>query len=172
MSLLKMQNRNKTPEIKRVKRLLILIISAMLSILFPTIILPKMPSNGVTKENQRREIIVIGEIYDKGGALLVKNPLEKPGKPPLTRFIVVKVVDVIKGDGKIKSNNLIHLISQCDPEKQYDSYIPLTNGISPVQTIRGSFVIVFADTIPNNPGFYSIKTIFPLFNSTFFMDAF
>jgi hypothetical protein len=150
----------------------LIIIPVILSILYPTIILPQISSNSKIKEYQETEIIVTGEIYDKGGALLVKNPVEKPGKPPLTRFIVIKVLEVIKGDGKIKSDNLIHLMSQSDHEGQYGSYSHFTNGIFPVQTKRGSFVIVFADTIPKYTGFYSIKTIFPLFTSIFFWDAF
>lgn len=158
-------------EIKTAKKFLI-IVTTILSILHPTIILSKMPSPGVIKRNQETEIVVIGEFYDKGRALLVKNPPGKQGKPPLTRFIVIKVVDVIKGDGKIKPKNLIHLISQYDLEKQYDSYIPFTEGIFPVEAVRGSLVIVFADAIPNNPGFYSKRTIFPLFNSVFFLDSF
>jgi len=149
-----------------------LILTIILFILQPTIILSKINPNLTNKKNDNAEIIVIGEIYDKGAALLVKNPPEKPDKPPLTQFIVLKVIQVIKGDNKIKPNDLIHIQSHGDPEKQNDPDICHIEGIFPIQIEKGILLIVYADTIPNNPGFYSKRTIFPFLSLNFLVSIF
>ena len=149
-----------------------LIILVILSILQPIIILSKTPPNNVIKRNYGADLIVIGEIYDKGAALLVKKTSEKPDRPPLTQFIVLKVIYVIKGDGKIKPNSLIHILPHGDPENIHDPYIGYPDRNLPVQAERENLVIVYADPVPNNPGFYSTKTIFPFFSFIFFVGLF
>lgn len=164
-----LQSINKATAIKMTKKFLI--ITIILSILQPTIILSKMPPNSV-KKNDNGEIIVIGEVYDKGAALLVINPSERPDKPPLTQFIVLKVIQVIKGGGKIKPNDLIHILSHDDQKKQHDPNICHTERIFPIQAEKGILLIVYADTVSNNPGFYSKRTIFPFLSLNFLVGLY
>jgi len=149
-----------------------LIVSVILFILQPAIIRSEMPPDDIMKRDQDAEVIVMGEVYDKGGALLVKGPSEKPGRPPLTRFILMKVVHVIKGDGKIKPNSLIHILCEDDHEKNHEPNICHPQGIIPFRVERGNVVIVYADKVPHYPGFYSYKTILPFFGPIFFAGPF
>jgi hypothetical protein len=140
----------------------IVILFLMIFILTPAMIRSQKPPNPIIEKNSEAEVIVIGEIYDQGAALLIQNPPENPGRPPLARFMVLKVVFVLKGDEKIKPDNFIHILCQSDPEKIHDSNNCDIAGISPVQAERGILMIIHADALPRNPGFYSSKTAFPL----------
>ncbi len=130
-----------------------LIIGIILFTFHPKIAFGKISPEEITEKNQGASVIVIGEVYDKGAALLFKNTSEKPPSSPLNRFFVLKVVHVIKGNEKIKPENLIYILSGDDQEKQQGKNNNSQNDF-PFQTEKGFLVIIYADPVPDNPGFY------------------
>ncbi|MGA1841030.1 MAG: hypothetical protein ACMUIU_10425 [bacterium] len=130
-----------------------LIIIVIFLIFQPKIVFGKILPEELTEKNQGAGVIVIGEVYDIGAAILIRNAPEKPMSPPLNRFLVLKVVHVVKGEDNLKPKSLIHILSVDDPEKQKKGNKKAQKDF-PFQTEKGFLIIVYADPVPDNPGFY------------------
>ena len=137
--------------INMIKKTLIIVL--ILFIFQPKIASGKILPEQITEKNQEAGVIVIGEVYDMGAAILFKSAPEKPLSPPLSRFLVLKIVHVVKGEDKIKPGSHIYILSVDDPEKQQEKDNKSQKGF-PFKTEKGFLVIVYADPVPDNPGFY------------------
>ncbi|MGA1794969.1 MAG: hypothetical protein ACMUIL_03820 [bacterium] len=146
-----------------IKRMVI--IAVVLCTLRPAVIESTM-SQGIAGEgNEEADVIIVGEVYDTGAALLMNVPPARPGVPPLSRFVVIKVIDVIRGDERIKTNTLMQLLPRAGLEKARDTAAGSAEGMAPIRAERGTLVVVYADAVSAAPGFYSYITAFPLLTS-------
>lgn len=143
----------------------ILIIAVVLCTLLPTAIESAM-SQGIAGEgNKEADVVIVGEMYDTGAALVMNAPTVRPGASPLYRFVVIKVIDVIRGDERIKTNTLMQLLPRAEPDKAHDTGTGSAEGMAPIRAERGTLVVVYADAVTRSPGFYSYRTAFPLLTS-------
>ncbi|MGA1865804.1 MAG: hypothetical protein ACMUHX_12175 [bacterium] len=130
-----------------------LIIAVIFLFFQPEIIFGKILPEEITEKNQDAGVILIGEVYDVGAAILLRNAPEKPMATPLNRFLVLKVVHVVKGEEDIKPESLIHILSVDNQEEQKKENKKAQKDF-PFQTEKGFLIIVYADPVPYNPGFY------------------
>ena len=156
------------PQWKKNKGKGILIFLVMLFILPSPVIRAEISLNLTMQGEQGAEVIFMGEYHDQGAALLMKDSPEKLKRPPLTRFVVMKVIHVIKGDGTIKPNTLIRILCEGDPEKRFGPDICGQGNTSPASFEIGHVLIVYAGRVPDHPGFYAYQKTFPFFTSVFF----
>lgn len=143
----------------------IVIIAVILFGLQPAVIQSTMPPRSVSEGNKEADVIIVGEVYDTGAALLMNAPPGRQGTIPLSRFVVLKVIHVIRGDEGIKTNTLMQLLPQAWPGKKQDPGTGSAEGMAPIRAERGTLVVVYADAVPRTPGFYSYRTAFPFVTS-------
>lgn len=130
-----------------------LVIAFIFLVFQPKIFFAEILPEEITEKNRDAGVIVIGEVYDMGATILFKNAPEKPISSPLNRFLVLKVVHVVKGKDGIKPESLIHILSVDDQGKQKKENKKAQKDF-PFQTEKGSLIIVYANPVSDNPGFY------------------
>jgi hypothetical protein len=146
--------------IKTIKR--IVIIAILLVAVQPAFSRSEMPPGNVGEGDNDADVIIIGEVFDTGAALLMNIPPARPGVPPLHRFVVLKVVNIIRGDGRIKPDTLMQVLPQAAPGRTRDRGTGSAGGMAPIRAERGTLVVMYADALPRAPGFYSYRAAFPI----------
>jgi len=149
--------------IKMIKR--IVIIAILLFAVQPAFTQSDMPPGSVTDGDKDADVIIVGEVYDTGAAFLMKALPARPGISPLYRFVVLKVIYVIRGNERIKPDTLMQVLPQAGPGRKQDQGIGSAEGMAPFRAERGTLVVVYADALPHTPGFYSYRTAFSFVTS-------
>ena len=140
------------------KRIIIYI--GILFFLLPTQGLAVQSQEEIAKKNFEAKIIVIGKVFDRGAAILLRDPKENNHPSPakggmeefVKRFIALDVVHVVKGD-KLKQGDRIHVLSSVAYKTKGEVKVQ-PEGKSTGEPKTGALVIVYADPVPFNPGFY------------------
>lgn len=149
--------------IKGIKR--IVIIAILLVAVQPAFAQSDMPPGGAGEGDKDADVIIVGEVYDTGAAILMNAPPARPGTSPLCRFVVLTVIYVIRGDEGIKPDTLIQVLPQSGPGRPQDQGTGPAGGMAPFRAEQGTLVVVYADALPHTPGLYSYRTAFPLVTS-------
>jgi len=149
--------------IKMIKR--IVIIAILLVAVQPAFTRSDMPPGSFGEGNNEADVIIVGEVFDTGAALLMNAPPARLGPSPLYRFVVLKVMYVIRGDERIKPDTLMQVLPQDGPGGKHDQGTGSAERMAPFRAEQGTLVVVYADALPHTPGFYSYRTAFSFVTS-------